>query len=93
MKFLIEVDNIKCSGCASQIVKKLSALAGVSAVKVDVEKGLVTGEKLDEDFAEIKAKLASMGYPETGSQHGLEAVGSKAKSFVSCAIGSMTKDE
>jgi len=41
----------------------------------------------------VKETLKNMGYPESGSQKGLEAFGSKAKSYVSCAIGRMSQDE
>ncbi len=93
MKFSIQVDNIKCGGCASQISGKLLKLAFVTSVEVDVENGSISGDMDGEHSVEIQATLASMGYPPVGSQHGLEALGSKAKSFVSCAIGTMSKED
>jgi copper chaperone len=36
---------------------------------------------------EVKEKLKTLGYPEDGEANGL---GSKAKSYVSCAIGKMS---
>jgi copper chaperone len=86
------VENIKCGGCAHSIVSKLSILEGVNAVQVDVEKGTVCFESISEQVEQVKAKLADMGYPEQGTLEGLSSVGAKAKSFVSCAIGKMTKD-
>jgi copper chaperone len=89
------VDNIKCGGCASQIERKLGQIDGVASVTVSVEEGLVvlqTDEKTDGQASEssldaARAQLASMGYPVTGTVSGLSALGAKAKSFVSCAIG------
>ncbi|WP_019895480.1 heavy-metal-associated domain-containing protein [Hydrogenovibrio halophilus] len=85
------VDNIKCGGCASQIERKLGQIDGVASVTVSVEEGLVVLQT-DEQAAEnsldaARAQLASMGYPVSGSVSGLSALGAKAKSFVSCAIG------
>ena len=36
MSFEIEVENIKCGGCAASIVKGLQALEGVTSASVDV---------------------------------------------------------
>jgi len=92
MQHCLVVENIKCGGCAHSIVSKLSILEGVNAVQVDVEKGTVCFESISEQVEQVKAKLADMGYPEQGTLEGLSSVGAKAKSFVSCAIGKMTKD-
>jgi len=90
MQFKIEVDNIKCGGCANQITQKLTDLEGVSDVAVNVEQGQVSVETTEALLTMVKEKLASMGYPETGTEAGLDALGSKAKSYVSCAMGRMT---
>ena len=65
---------------------------------MDVENGLVITQvsessNTDNLRAELVAKLLKMGYPETGSVEGLKAVGAKAKSFVSCAVGKMSENE
>ena len=98
MDCLISVENIKCGGCANNIKQKLTAIQGVQSVDVDVEVGqvaVVLDESIDPEVVtkEIKAKLLSMGYPEAGSVEGLQSVGAKAKSFVSCAIGKMSDDQ
>lgn len=92
MQHRLDVDNIKCGGCAHSIVSKLSALDGVSDVVVDVEQGQVTFSSENELIDQVKLQLKSMGYPETGSLEGFGAAGAKAKSFVSCAIGKVTKE-
>ncbi|BCN92649.1 hypothetical protein THMIRHAM_04340 [Thiomicrorhabdus immobilis] len=99
MAISIAVENIKCGGCANSIKQKLTAIEAVQAVDVDIEAGLVSFEIDDQQVSQenseqvlsaVKQQLASMGYPEVGSVEGLKAVGAKAKSFVSCAVGKMT---
>jgi copper chaperone len=90
MTYSIQVENIKCGGCASTISKRLHELDTVSDCQVDVEAGMVsvTG---DESAREAVAKLLlKLGYPETGTAEGLKAAKAKAKSFVSCAVGKMS---
>ena len=87
MNMVIEVENIKCGGCANSITGKLQSLPGVNAVEVDIEAGTVSidgDESLRNDYT---AALTGMGYPETGTVNGLGSATAKAKSFVSCAIG------
>lgn len=85
--YKIEVENIKCSGCANTIQKKLLKIDKVKDVSVDVENGnvVITGDA-DRDI--IVNKLQELGYPEKGSNTVLH----KAKSYVSCAIGKMKKN-
>lgn len=87
MSYSIEVENIKCNGCATSIRNKLLADGRVRAVEVDIEAGRVTLDADDAGRDEVVAVLAHLGYPLVGSEEGLKAVASKAKSFVSCAIG------
>lgn len=88
----IEVENIKCGGCAASIRKGLQGLDGIETVEVDIEAGAVEVQADAARRPEIAAKLAGMGYPETGSVQGLKSAGAKAKSFVSCAVGRMDKN-
>lgn len=92
MQQFIDVENIKCGGCAHSIVSKLSALDGVDSVEVDVENGRVKFSAEAALMDQVKVVLLGLGYPETGSVEGIKAVGAKAKSFVSCAIGKVSKD-
>jgi len=41
MKYSIEIQNLKCGGCANSIKKGLSKLRAVSSVEVNVENSLV----------------------------------------------------
>lgn len=87
----IEILNLKCGGCANSIKKGLEQIEGVGAVSVDLETSNVQVETNDEAVLnEVKAKLSSMGYPEVGDAN---TVLHKAKSFVSCATGRMSKDD
>ena len=93
MSLSIQVENIKCGGCANSIKKGLMDEAGVSTVEIDIENGMVSidGENLDRDA--IAEHLLKMGYPESGSVEGMKAATAKAKSFVSCAIGKVSSDD
>jgi len=87
MQYQVKADNIKCGGCANRIVSQLSELAGVESVTVDHEQGIVSWSASEDLVGAVCEKLAALGYPESGSIEGIAAVGAKAKSFVSCAIG------
>lgn len=85
----IQVENIKCGGCASSIASGLKKDTRIRDVAVDIETGML---KIDADELvrnDAITKLLKMGYPETGSVEGLKAAKAKAKSFVSCAVGKM----
>lgn len=87
MEQVIEVENIKCGGCANTIATVLKRDARVQNVSVDIEGGCVTVSAPGEARPDIVKTLTGLGYPETGSVEGLRAVAAKAKSFASCAIG------
>lgn len=88
MKISIEVENIRCGGCTKTITKKLMAIDGIDAVDVAVDDQMVTIDARDESLRNDAVKaLTKMGYPELGSIEGVDALKSKAKSVVSCAIG------
>jgi copper chaperone len=93
MSFSLQVENIKCGGCANTIRKRVLEVEGVSDVKVTVEEGLVEVEGDESLRQQVAETLAHSGYPETGSVEGLSSVKAKAVSFVSCAVGRMDKSE
>lgn len=87
----LQVENIKCGGCANSIGKKLSSLEGVSDIVVNIEAGEVSFvAESDDQIEEVKHLLEAMGYPEQGSSHGIASASAKAKSYVSCAVGRMS---
>ncbi|AUC24006.1 heavy metal transporter [Polaribacter sejongensis] len=86
MKSQIEIENLKCGGCAATIKKGLLALDGVTEIEIDIEKSIVSIASEKENLEEIKLKLSKLGYPEVGDAN---TIVHKAKSFVSCAVGRM----
>ncbi len=84
MKTAIQIENLKCGGCASTIKKGLLTLNGVTEVDVDVENSLVTITSDKDNLEVIKTRLSKLGYPKVGDKN---TIVHKAKSFVSCAVG------
>jgi len=85
----IKIENLKCNGCASTIKKGLRKFEEVKNVDIDIENSIVN-ISFDGDYINIekfKKKLSVLGYPETGNNNTI----SVAKSFISCAIGRVSK--
>jgi len=87
MAYNIQVENIKCGGCANTISSRLSEMEIIDICEVDVKQGLITISGNESGRAEVARLLFKLGYPETGTTEGLKAAAAKAKSFVSCAVG------
>jgi len=64
MRIEIEVENVKCQGCASAIRDGLGKNPQVREVQVDVSTGRVTVEAAEDIRAELNATLKTLGYPE-----------------------------
>lgn len=89
MKTSIIVQNLKCGGCASTITSKLSEIENVSDINIDVDESKVSFKfSNDIDALAVKDKLKALGYPSIEDDNNLV---SKAKSFVSCATGKLSK--
>ena len=86
----IEIENLKCGGCARSILNGLATVKGVSNVEVDLDHNLVKFSGEEASRGRVAEKLRAMGYPEKGTLDGLSAGVANAKSFVSCAIGRMS---
>ena len=84
MKTEIQIENLKCGGCAATIKKGILAIEGVNEIDVDVENSIVSISSENDNIEEIKIKLSKLGYPEVGDKN---TIVHKAKSFVSCAVG------
>ena len=93
MEQKIEVENIKCGGCANTIKKKLTEAFSPDAIDVDVEQGEICLTANALDMEAVEEMLRSIGYPRRGTAEGLDNVKAKAVSFVSCAIGRMDNSE
>lgn len=89
MKGIIKIQNLKCGGCASTITKKIEKINGIDSVSVEVESSTLFFEyKEDIQFETVVKVLSDIGYPVVGSEN---TITSKAKSYVSCAIGKIQK--
>ncbi|MBL7558672.1 heavy-metal-associated domain-containing protein [Olleya sp. YSTF-M6] len=89
MKTSIIVQNLKCGGCANTIQTKLSEIENISDIKVDVEASKVQfNYTKEEDAFAVQDKLKVLGYPSIEDTNNIL---SKAKSFVSCATGKLSK--
>lgn len=93
MEYSFQVENIRCSGCATTIAKKLSKIDGVKDIQVNVENKQVivivdpsTNVNLRTALSE---KLIKLGYPEVGTTS-TNKLKTKAASVVSCAIGKIS---
>ena len=92
MTLEIQVENIKCGGCANTIRTKLEQAFGTQ-VSVDIDNGIVSIDSPEERRSDIVSRLPGLGYPEAGTTEGIEKATAKAKSFVSCAIGRMSSTD
>ncbi len=87
MKSLLVLQNLKCTGCASTITSKLTDFDFVHSVMVDVEASTVEViYELEINLPILQEALRKLGYPVVGEANSLTT---KAKSYVSCAIGKM----
>lgn len=89
MKATFKIQNLKCSGCENTITSNLQKIKSISAIQINQENDSITFE-YDKEATLKKAKsvLKKIGYPELGEDNKLST---KAKSYVSCAIGKLTK--
>ncbi len=82
------VDNVKCGGCANTLKTKLADKFGPIEVNLDLLPREITLDIEEEQVADLRIALKSLGYPMSDENLGfIEDSGAKAKSFVSCAIG------
>jgi len=86
MIHIIEVENIKCGGCMNSIKTALLKIENVNDVTIDQASDTVTIDA-ETEKGTLVATLSKLGYPEKGHNTLLH----KGKSFVSCAVGNLTK--
>jgi copper chaperone len=64
MTTTLEIQNLKCGGCAHTIITKLNDLDGVQNVSVDTETNTVSFEnKLADEVKTATNLLSKLGYP------------------------------
>lgn len=97
MKKILKVENVKCDGCASTLMNDLKEDFGEIEVNLEVHPREISIEIEDDKLEDLKIALRNIGYPLSTDELGIvESVSTKAKSFVSCAIGKVknaTKDD
>jgi len=87
MKAVLEIQNLKCGGCANTITTRLSSLDNIDNVVVNNDDDTVTFNYNDDlNLTEATDLLSKLGYPIVGENNPLTK---KAKSFISCAVGRM----
>ena len=84
---IIQVENLKCGGCANSIKIGIIQLGNIKSVQIDKTTGIVEVEGTVER-SEVVEKLRSLGYPEIGNNNLI----AKAKSFASCVYGKMSEE-
>jgi copper chaperone CopZ len=86
----ITIENLKCHGCANTIKRELNKIPEVTNVAVSHEEQMVIIDyDSQEDMKETFTKrLVRLGYPEKGNKN----LGNQVRSYVSCAIGRMSKE-
>ena len=90
MKTVLYIQNLKCSGCEHTVIKNLSKIGGIKDVFVNIEDSSVSFRyKLINQIDTVVDELSKLGYPVLGNKNSL---GSRAKSYVSCALGKLNKE-
>lgn len=85
MKTTLYIQNLKCGGCETSIINKLTELKGISNISIKFQYSTVTFEyQKAKDIETVMAMLKKMGYPPYGEKN---TFGKKAKSYISCAKG------
>ena len=88
MKTFIEVQNLRCGGCANTITKKLSGLKNITEVEVNIEQSTIGFyHETEEALLLAKNTLKSLGYPTTDTPN---SILDKGKSLFSCATGKIS---
>ena len=89
MRAKFYVQNLKCGGCANTIKKSLLGIEGVEVDEVNVlESIVVINYNTDKTVELVQQKLAKLGYPIMEEENTML---SQAKSFVSCAVGRLSR--
>ena len=89
MHTTLTIQNLKCGGCANTIITRLNTIDGIDTVTVSNDTNSVSFNYSDENSLNTSIELLSkLGYPVEGEQNPLSK---KAKSYVSCAVGRMSK--
>lgn len=88
MKQTLQVENVKCGGCATTLTSKLQEEFGTIEVNLEVHPREITLDIDEDKLASLTVALRGLGYPLSSDKLGMvQSASTKAKSFVSCAVG------
>mgnify|MGYP005857379607 CR=1 FL=1 len=89
METVIEIENLKCHGCANTIKKSIAKMNGITKVEelFNPESELIEFDEKLITRNDILQTLSKLGYPEKGNNSLIKNM----KSYVSCAIGRINK--
>ena len=80
MKHTIEIQNLKCGGCAKTIENYLGQIANLELGNIDIGTGSITINTTSEETLSLaEKKLQELGYPIIGDKN---SVITKAKSLL-----------
>ncbi|PWL27023.1 MAG: heavy metal transporter [Fluviicola sp. XM-24bin1] len=80
----LEIQNLKCDGCANTIETELLKIDGVTEVLVNEEDSKVRFESNNETLPAVIERLKQLGYPVADAEN---TIINKATSYVSCIRG------
>lgn len=89
METVIEIENLKCHGCANTIKKSITKMNGITKVEVlfNPESVLIEFDEKLITRNDIVQMLSKLGYPVKGNNSLIKNM----KSYISCAIGRVNK--
>ncbi len=88
MKRVLQVENVKCQGCATTLKNRLQESFGSVEVNLETIPREITLDVEDEKMEELGEALKKLGYPLSCEKlNFIENTSAKAKSFISCAVG------
>ncbi len=90
MRNTLQIQNLKCGGCANTIKKSINKIEGVSDVTVDNDESEISFSYSSEYQIELVInKLDFLGYPIFDSENSFMR---KAMSYASCAVGKINNN-
>lgn len=85
MKSELQVQNLKCGGCANTITTHLLKLEGIQTVHIEQDTATIAiDHEHQNNLGQVREKLRTLGYPVSSEGNGILL---KAKSYISCATG------
>lgn len=85
MTAILNIQNLKCGGCAKTIKDKLTEITDIKNIEINIDQNMISFiYEIEATLSESKKLLYEIGYPIVGYKNNIST---KAKSFLSCAVG------